>query len=90
MARLPIAVELGKHTLKRHCLDASLTVSLGLGDRPTLLLGLGLVVEGSHLKSRQHRVLGTAQQDHGGVHALVGQFVHTAVQIGSCRDLGLR
>lgn len=89
MARLLIAVELGKHALKWYRLDAPLAFSTGLGDRPTLLLGLGLV-KGGRLKSGQHRVLGTSQQDHGGVHALVGQLVHKAVQIGSCHGLRLR
>jgi hypothetical protein len=90
MARLLLAVELGDHALKRHRLDAPLTVSVSLGDRTTLLLGLGLVVKGGSLKSRQHRVLGASQQDCGSVHALVRQFVHKAVQIGSCHGLRLR
>ena len=90
MAHLLIAVELGKHALKRHRLDAPLTVSVSLRNRSTLLLGLGLVVKGCRLKIREHRVLGTGQQDHGGVHALVGQFVHEEVQIGSRHGLRLR
>jgi hypothetical protein len=64
---------------------------LGLGDRAPLLLGLRLIVKGCRrLESRQHRVLGTSQQDYSGVHALVGQLVYEAVQIGSCHRLGLR
>ncbi len=90
MTRLLLAVELGEHALKRHRLDAPLTVSVGLGKHATLLLGLGLVVKGCRLKSRQHRVLGTSQQDYCGVHSLVGQLVHKAVQIGSCHGLRLR
>ena len=90
MAGLLIAVELGKHALKWYRLDAPLAFSTSLGDGATLLLGLGLVVKGSSLKSGQHRVLGTSQQDHGGVQALVGQLVHKAVQIGSCHGLRLR
>lgn len=62
----------------------------GLGDRATLLLGLRLVVKWCRLKGRQHWVWGASQQDYGGVYALVGQFVHKAVQIGSCHGLGLR
>lgn len=90
MACSLIAVELGEHAFKRYGLDAPLPVSTGLGDGATLLLGFGLVVKGSSLKRRQHRVLGTSQQDHGCVHALVGQLVHKAVQIGSRHDLRLR
>jgi hypothetical protein len=90
MARLLLAVEPGEHALKRHRLDAPLTVSMGFGDCATLLFGFGLVVKGRCLKSRPHRVLGTSQQDHGGVHAFVGQFVHKAVQIGSCLGRRLR
>jgi hypothetical protein len=90
MARLLIAVEFGEHALKRYRLDAPLAFSMGVGDCATLLLGFGLVVKGSSLKSRQHRVLGTSQQDHGCVHALVGQLVHKTVQIGSCHGLRLR
>ena len=90
MARLLIAVELGEHALKRRWLDAPLAFSMGVGDCATLLLGLRLVVKGSSLKRRQHRVLGTGQQDHGGVHALVGQLIHKTVQIGSRHDLRLR
>jgi hypothetical protein len=90
MARLLMAVELGKHALKWYWLDAPLAFSTGLGNRSTLLLGFGLVVKGCRLKSRQHRVLGTSQQDYGGVHALVGQFVYKAVPIGSRHGLRLR
>lgn len=90
MAGLLLAVELGEHALKRYRLDAPLTVNVGLGNRATLLLGLGLVVKGRSLESRQHRVLDMSQQDHGGVHALVGQLVNKAVQIGSRHGLRLR
>lgn len=42
----------------------------------SVIPGVGLVVKGGSLESRQHRVFGTSQQDSGGVHALVWQLVH--------------
>lgn len=90
MARLLLVAELGEQALKRHRLDAPLPISVGFGDRSALLLGLGLVIEGGCLKSRQNRVLSTSQQYHRGVHALVGQLVYKAVQICSCHGFRLR
>jgi hypothetical protein len=49
----------------------------------SIIPGVGLVVKGGSLKGRQHWVLGTGQQDPSGVHALVGQLVNKAVQVGS-------
>ncbi len=58
--------------------------------RHSIIPGVGFVViKGSSLKGRQHWVLGTSQQDPGGVHALVGQLIDKAVQIGSRHGLNV-
>ncbi len=68
---------------------ASLVSRPALLRRRTVIARVGLVVKRSRLKGRQHRVLGTGQQDPSGVHALVWQFVHKAVQICSHHDLNV-
>jgi len=83
-------LDMAHELLAKGWLDAPPTFGVGLGDRAALPFGLGLVVKRACLKSRQNRVLGTGQQDYGGVQALVRQLVYKAVQIGSCHGLRLR